>query len=99
MRTKFKAKEQARREERVEFANVQAARAEVSYFEANSNFQFKVQVLTAEDAGLLEGDEEQEFTGQIKQQQIRWDPHLANSYSITSSGKLLIQRQRPKVLT
>ena len=35
-----------------------------------SNFQF--QVLTAEDAGLLEGDEEQEFTGQIKQQQIRW---------------------------
>ena len=30
VRTKFKAKEQARREERVEFANVQAARAEVS---------------------------------------------------------------------
>ena len=29
VRTKFKAKEQARREERVEFANVQAARAEV----------------------------------------------------------------------
>jgi len=56
VRTKFKAKEQARREERVEFANVQAARAEV---------------LTAEEAGLLEGDEEQEFTGQIKQQQIR----------------------------
>ena len=31
VRTKFKAKEQARREERVEFANVQAARAEVSH--------------------------------------------------------------------
>ena len=33
--------------------------------------KFPFQVLTAEDAGLLEGDEEQEFTGQIKQQQIR----------------------------
>ena len=31
VRTKFKAKEQARREERVEFANVQAARAEVHW--------------------------------------------------------------------
>ena len=31
VRTKFKAKEQARREERVEFANIQAARAEVSH--------------------------------------------------------------------
>ena len=37
----------------------------------NMVFQFAIQVLTAEDAGLLEGDEEQEFTGQIKQTQIR----------------------------
>ena len=78
VRTKFKAKEQARREERVEFANVQAARAEVrsslkpiitEVKIISTNLQF--QVLTAEDAGLLEGDEEQEFTGQIKQTQIR----------------------------
>ena len=78
VRTKFKAKEQARREERVEFANVQAARAEVCSSLKPiltkvkiilTNLQF--QVLTAEDAGLLEGDEEQEFTGQIKQTQIR----------------------------
>ena len=78
VRTKFKAKEQARREERVEFANVQAARAEVRSSLKPiltkvkiilTNLQF--QVLTAEDAGLLEGDEEQEFTGQIKQTQIR----------------------------
>ena len=50
------------------------------------NFQSKLlpdtnknlQALTNEDAGLLEGDEEQEFTGQIKQQQIRWR-HLSSA--------------------
>ena len=72
VRTKFKAKEQARREERVEFANIQAARAEVlKSLKLFLYSKFPFQVLTAEDAGLLEGDEEQEFTGQIKQQQIR----------------------------
>ena len=37
VRTKFKAKEQARREERVEFANVQAARAEVAVGEEEND--------------------------------------------------------------
>ena len=64
VRTKFKQKEQKRREERSEFAATQAARAEI---------------LLQEQAGFLEGDEEQEFTGQIKQAAIRKavDPETA----------------------
>ena len=64
VRTKFKQKEQKRREERAEFAASQAARAEL---------------LLQEQAGFLEGDEEQEFTGQIKQAAIRRavDPETA----------------------
>jgi len=64
VRTKFKQKEQKRREERAEFAATQAARAEI---------------LLQEQAGFLEGDEEQEFTGQIKQAAIRRavDPETA----------------------
>lgn len=56
VKTKFKQKEQARREQRIEFAAEQSARAEI---------------LLGEEAGWIEGDEEQEFTGQIKQTQIR----------------------------
>lgn len=54
--TKFKQKEQARREQRIEFAAGQAARAEL---------------LLQEEAGFLEGDEEEEFTGRIRQKEIR----------------------------
>ena len=56
VKTKFKQKEQARREEKITFAEEQSARTEI---------------LLQEEAGYLEGDEEQEFTGQIKQEQIR----------------------------
>ena len=56
VRTKFKQKEQARREEKITFAEEQSARTEI---------------LLQEEAGYLEGDEEQEFTGQIKQEQIK----------------------------
>ena len=56
MKTKFKQKEQKRREEKVQYAEEQAARAEL---------------LLTEEAGYLEGDETEEFTGRIKQTQIR----------------------------
>lgn len=56
IRTKFKKKEQERREKRIEFATEQAARSEL---------------LLQEDAGFLEGDQTQEFTAQIKQTQIK----------------------------
>ena len=45
-----------RREKRVEFAVEQAARAEI---------------LLAEEAGYLEGDQDQQFTAQFKQADIR----------------------------
>ena len=56
IKTKFKQKEQSRREEKIQFAEEQSARTEI---------------FLHEDAGYLEGDEEQEFTAQIKQEQIR----------------------------
>jgi len=56
VKTKYKQKEQERRETRIEFAQEQSARMEI---------------LMQEEGGFLEGDEEQEFTGQIKQQQIK----------------------------
>ena len=56
IKTKFKQKEQKRREEKIQFAEEQSARAEI---------------FLHEDAGYLEGDEDQEFTGQIKQEQIK----------------------------
>ena len=56
IKTKFKQREQQRREERLEFAAEQAARAEV---------------LLAEEAGFLQGDEDHEFTGQIRQAEIK----------------------------
>ena len=56
VRTKFKKKEQTRREEKIAFAEEQSARTEI---------------LLQEEAGYLEGDKDQEFTGQIKQQQIK----------------------------
>ena len=56
VKTKFKKKEQTRREEKIAFAEEQSARTEI---------------LLQEEAGYLEGDEEQEFTGQIKQTEIR----------------------------
>lgn len=56
VKTKFKKKEQERREKRIEFATEQSARAEF---------------LLHEEAGFLEGDETQEFTAQIKQSQIK----------------------------
>lgn len=56
VKTKFKQKEQQRREGRIEYAAEQSTR---------------VELLLADEAGWLEGDEEQEFTGQIKQEQIR----------------------------
>jgi len=56
VKTKFKQKEQQRREQRIEFAEEQSAR---------------VELLLQEEEGFLEGDKEQEFTAQIKQEQIR----------------------------
>jgi len=56
VKTKFKQKEQQRREQRIEFAEEQSAR---------------VELLLQEEGGFLEGDKEQEFTGQIKQEQIK----------------------------
>jgi hypothetical protein len=56
VRTKFARKETARREAVREQATELAARSEL---------------LLAEEAGLLEGDETHEFTGQIKQTEIR----------------------------
>ena len=56
IKTKFKQKEQKRREEKIQFAEEQSARAEI---------------FLHEDAGYLEGDLEQEFTAQIKQSQIK----------------------------
>ena len=52
VKTKFKQKEQKRREEKIQFAEEQSARTEM---------------FLHEDAGYLEGDLEQEFTAQIKQ--------------------------------
>jgi len=65
VKTKFKQKEQIRREEKIQFAEEQSTR---------------VEVLQQEEAGWLEGDEEQEFTGQIKQEQLRRavDPESAS---------------------
>ena len=56
IKSKFKKKEQARREEKIKFAEEQSARTEI---------------FLNEEAGFLEGDLEQEFTGQIKQEQIK----------------------------
>lgn len=56
VKTKFKQRELKRREKQLEFAAEQAARAEI---------------LLAEEAGFLQGDEDQEFTGQITQAEIR----------------------------
>ena len=56
VKTKFKQKEQQRREQRIDFAEEQSAR---------------VELLLQEEGGFLEGDKEQEFTGQIKQEQIK----------------------------
>ena len=90
VRTKFKKKEQERREKRIEFAAEQSARAEL---------------LLHEEAGYLEGDDTQEFTGQIRQEQIKasvdevsaakcFDLHLAQfgpyRTSHTRNGRYLL---------
>ena len=56
IKTKFKQREQQRREQHIQFAAEQSARAEI---------------LLAEEAGFLQGDEDQEFTGQISQAEIK----------------------------
>jgi len=56
IKSRFKQKEQRKREKRLEFAAEQTVRAEV---------------LLAEEAGFLEGDDDHEFTGQIRQQEIK----------------------------
>ena len=56
VKTKFKQKEQKRREDKIQFAEEQSARTEI---------------FLNEDAGFLEGDSDQEFTAQIKQEQIK----------------------------
>ena len=56
IKSKFKQKEQKRREKKLAFAAEQAARAEI---------------LLSEEAGFLQGDEVHEFTGQIRQAEIR----------------------------
>ena len=56
IKTKFKQREQQRREKQNQFAVEQSARAEI---------------LLAEEAGFLQGDEDQEFTGQIRQAEIK----------------------------
>jgi len=56
IKSRFKQKEQRKREKRLEFAAEQTVRAEV---------------LLAEEAGFLEGDDDHEFTGQIQQQEIK----------------------------
>lgn len=56
VKTKFKQRELERKEKLVAFAAEQAARTEI---------------LLAEEAGFLEGDEDHQFTGQIKQTEIK----------------------------
>jgi len=90
VKTKFKKKEQERREKKIEYAAEQSARAEF---------------LLDEDAGFLEGDETQEFTAQIKQSQIKsavdeesaakcFDLHLPQfgpyKISYTRNGRFLL---------
>jgi len=56
VKTKFKQRELERKEKQIAFAAEQAARTEI---------------LLSEEAGFLEGDDVHQFTGQIKQQEIK----------------------------